>query len=189
VAQRRPARVDHDSIDHCAAVVGINTSALIESAIVGRPVLTILDDEFSATQEGTLHFEHLRRAGGGVLYEASSMSEHVGQLGAVLERDRSFEDRNRSFLEAFVRPRGLDRPAAPVLADAIELAAATGPRPQPDPPLAERASALAFRVAAPARMLLGRSSERRRKHAKAAREKRKAATVATADRRETGTLV
>jgi hypothetical protein len=179
----------HDSISHCAAVVGINTSALIESAILARPVLTILDDEFSATQEGTLHFEHLRRAGGGILYEASSMSEHLGQLGAVLGRDHGFEDRNRAFLEVFVRPRGLDRPAAPILADAIELAAATGPRPLPDPPPAERASAVVFRVAAPARGLLGRHSERRRKHAKAARAKRKAATLDTADRRETGTLV
>ena len=68
--RRRPGRRDvardfYDSIHHCAAVVGINTSALIESAIVGRPVLTILDAEFARPQDGTLHFAHLQRAGGG----------------------------------------------------------------------------------------------------------------------------
>ena len=35
-----------DSIYHAAAVVGINTTAQIESAIVGRPVHTVLADEF-----------------------------------------------------------------------------------------------------------------------------------------------
>ena len=179
----------HDSIHHCAAVVGINTSALIESAIVGRPVLTILDDDFAATQEGTLHFEHLRRAGGGVLYEASSLSEHMGQLGAVLERDRAFEERNRAFLEAFVRPHGLGTPAAPILADAIESAAARGPRTQSSRPLAERASALAFTATTPLRRALDRVSGRRRKHAKAKRDGRKAAAVPAVQANKAGSPV
>jgi hypothetical protein len=179
----------HDSIHHCAAVVGINTSALIESAIVGRPVLTILDDEFAATQEGTLHFEHLRRAGGGVLYEASSLSDHIEQLKAILERDRALEERNRAFLEVFVRPHGLATPAAPILADAIELAAAMGPRPQPDRPLAERTAALAFNAAVPLRRVLGRGSGRRRKQAEAERGRGGAATVPAAEGREAGSPV
>jgi hypothetical protein len=179
----------HDSIHHCAAVVGINTSALIESAIVGRPVLTILDDDFAATQEGTLHFEHLRRAGGGVLYEASSLSEHMGQLGAVLERGQAFEERNRAFLEAFVRPHGLETSAAPILADAIESAAAMGPRPQSGRPLAERASALAFTAAMPLRRALDRVSGRRRKQAKGKRGGRKAAAVPAVQAREAGSPV
>jgi hypothetical protein len=49
----------HDSIYHSAAVVGVNTSALIESAIVGRAVYTVLAPEFRDTQQGTLHFHHL----------------------------------------------------------------------------------------------------------------------------------
>ena len=183
----RASKADyHASIHHCAAVVGINTSALIESAIVGRPVLTILDDDFAATQEGTLHFEHLRRAGGGVLYEASSLGEHMGQLGAVLERDRAFEERNLAFLEVFVRPHGLETPAAPILADAIELAAARGPRVRSGQPLAERASAIAFNAAASFRRALDRRSRRRRKQAKAERGGPKAAAVLAAEGREAG---
>jgi hypothetical protein len=179
----------HDSIHHCAAVVGINTSALIESAIVGRPVLTILDEDFAATQEGTLHFEHLRRAGGGVLHEASSLRDHMEQLGAVLERDRAFEERNRAFLEVFVRPHGLHTPAAPILADAIEGAAARGPRPESARPLAERTSALAFKAALPLGRALDRRARRRRKQAKAERGDGKAAAVAAAERREAGSPV
>ena len=54
------ARRDYvDSMWHCAAVVGINTSAQIEAAIVGRPVFTIRDPHFAHAQDGTLHFRHL----------------------------------------------------------------------------------------------------------------------------------
>ena len=40
-------------------MVGINTTAQIEGAIVGRPVHTVLADDFRFTQEGTLHFHYL----------------------------------------------------------------------------------------------------------------------------------
>ena len=50
----------YDSIHHAAAVVGINTTAQIESAILGRPVHTVLDHEFERTQQGTLHFDYLK---------------------------------------------------------------------------------------------------------------------------------
>ena len=66
-----------DSIYHCAAVVGINTSALIESAIVNRPVCTWLAPRYRGTQEGTLHFHHLVQSNGGMLNVASTfLSTH-----------------------------------------------------------------------------------------------------------------
>jgi hypothetical protein len=136
----------HDTLEFCTAVVGINTSALIESAVVGRPVLTILAPEFEATQEGTIHFEHLRRAGGGVLVEAPNFERHIEQLATVLRGDDGFAARNRSFLQAFVRPHGLDRPAAPILADTLERAAAAGPRTRPARGLAGPPVRLAWRA-------------------------------------------
>ena len=45
---------------YSAAVVGLNTSAFIEAAVVGKPVLTITLPEISTfNQEGTLHFRYL----------------------------------------------------------------------------------------------------------------------------------
>jgi hypothetical protein len=107
-----------DSIFHSAAVVGINTSALIEAAIVGRPVHTVLAPEFAATQSGTLHFHHLASETGH-LHVARSLDEHAAQLEAALApTDQA--DRGRAFLASFVRPHGLDRAAAPLAVDAIE---------------------------------------------------------------------
>ena len=41
---------------HCDAVVGINTSAMIEAGVVGRPVLAMADAELAGSQEQTVHF-------------------------------------------------------------------------------------------------------------------------------------
>ena len=49
----------YDSLYHAKAVVGINTSALVDSAIVRKPVFTMLHEQFRETQTGTLHFSYL----------------------------------------------------------------------------------------------------------------------------------
>jgi hypothetical protein len=108
-----------DSIFHSAAVVGINTSAQIESAIVGRPVHSILAEEFSQTQEGTLHFRYLADEEFGHVRLARTLEAHAGQLERSL-RDGDRERLNERFLLRFVRPFGLDVPATALAADAVE---------------------------------------------------------------------
>lgn len=112
-----------DSIHHAAAVVGINTSAIIESLVQRRPVLTVRADAFRETQEGTLHFHYLLPGSGGAVQAAGSLAEHARQLSEVVARPEDVRDRIDAFLASFVRPHGLDRPATPVLADAIEALA------------------------------------------------------------------
>ena len=118
-----------DSMHHSHAVAGVNTSALIESGIVGRRVYSLLVPEFSATQDGTLHFQHLKNVEGGLLRLASTLDEHVGHLAAALEPQAADEDRTvRGFVQAFVRPHGLDVAAAPRFVAALESVAAEGRR-------------------------------------------------------------
>jgi hypothetical protein len=115
------SRADYfHSIVHSAAVIGINTTAEIESAIVGRSVFTILAPEFQATQQGTLHFEHLRNANGGLVHAAQSFGEHIDQLHHTLRNPQVDDARCRRFVEAFVRPHGIDVPATPKVVDALE---------------------------------------------------------------------
>ena len=113
-----------DSIYHSAGVVGINTTAEIESAIIGRSVYTITAPEFSDTQGGTLHFEHLRQVNGGLVHVAANLTEHTGQLDAALRNPGPDDERCRRFVEAFVRPQGLGVPSTPRLVDALEALAA-----------------------------------------------------------------
>ena len=111
-------------------MVGINTSAQIEAAIVDRPVHTILAEEFRRTQLGTLHFPYLIAEDFGHLYAARTLTEHAALLEGSLRGDDCHE-RNERFLRRFVRPFGLDVPAAPKVVEELEATAA-GPLPVPD---------------------------------------------------------
>ncbi len=125
------ARSDYyDSMYHSAAVVGVNTSALIESGIVGRPVYTVLTAEFAGQQEGTLHFQHLKNVNGGLLTVAASLEEHCEQLHDAVRRGNEPDPRSRAFVEAFVRPYGIDQPAAERFVAAVEAEAAVRPAPR-----------------------------------------------------------
>jgi hypothetical protein len=120
-------RIYFDSIFHSSGVVGINTSVFIESAIIRRPTFTLVSDAFRPTQDGTLHFAHLTGENDeGPLIVARSWDEHLEQLGETLRRPGMHDTRIERFLESFVRPHGLDVPAAPLAADAVEAAALLG---------------------------------------------------------------
>ena len=118
----------YDSMYHAHAVVGVNTSALIESGIVGRLVFSFQVPELSGTQEGTLHFQHLKR--GGLLQLAATLDEHVTQMEQSFESTERDRARVRAFIQLFVRPHGFDQAAAPLVADAIEAQAARRPAPR-----------------------------------------------------------
>jgi hypothetical protein len=117
-----PSKSDYfDSMFHSAAIVGLNTSALIEGGIVGRAVHTILLPEFHDNQEGTLHFRYL--LDGGLLRVSRDLDSHVAMLSASLATADSPVHHNRAFIEAFVRPLGLAQAATPIFADAVEAVA------------------------------------------------------------------
>ncbi len=113
------SRADYfDTLYHSAAVVGINTSAFIEAGIVGRPVHTIVLPEMADNQTGTVHFNYLLNAGGGLLEVAHSVDEHVRQLDASLAKADAGEV--KPFVREFVRPHGLDVAATPLFVELVE---------------------------------------------------------------------
>jgi hypothetical protein len=107
----------YDSIYHSVATVGINTSAMIESGILGKPVFTILAAQFRNTQQGTLHFSHLVE--GGLLRIAGSLDEHIGQLNSFFSGRAAHQKRIRQFIQTFVRPHGLEIECTPIFARAV----------------------------------------------------------------------
>jgi hypothetical protein len=124
----------YDSIFHSRAVVGISTSAMIEAAIIGRPVLTILDEDYYDSQLGALHFPYLLEAGGGAVRAAPSLDEHLADLSAVLaDPETEAPETARRFVARFVRPHGLERAATPILVDALEQLGTSSIGPERDP--------------------------------------------------------
>jgi hypothetical protein len=109
------SRTDYfDSIVHADAVVGVNTSALIESAILDRPVFAFPAPDFHLSQDELPHFRPLAGEGG-MLNFSASMAEHLAQLGRTLADASPDSGSRRRFVETFIRPRG----AAPSPTDRV----------------------------------------------------------------------
>ncbi|SME98531.1 hypothetical protein SAMN06265365_107178 [Tistlia consotensis] len=120
------ARADYfDSLWHAAAVVGINTSAMLEAGILGKRCYTVLDPEIAESQEGMVHFAHLTRDG--FLMAADGFAAHLAQLSRGLDASAEEAARIRRFVGDFLRPHGLDRPATPIAVAALESAAGLKP--------------------------------------------------------------
>ncbi len=118
-------RFYYDTLHHSAVVVGLNTTAEIEAAMLGVPVLTVLaeDDEIDG-QASTLHFHYILEENGGFVRAARSLAEHAMQLAAAL---RSGRGQPSETVKDFVRPWGWDTSAGVVIAEMAEgLAAGRG---------------------------------------------------------------
>ena len=111
-----------DSLHHAAAIVGLNTSALLEGAILGKPVLTVLTPPFYGNQEGTLHFRYLIAGNAPLLHVDRTLDGHAQRLEDVISGRDPDPDRSARFVRHFVRPGGLDTRATERVVDAIETA-------------------------------------------------------------------
>lgn len=118
---RHPRPADqalYDQLAHADAVVGLNTSAQIEAAILGKPVLTFAAGELAPGQAGSVHFFYLLDGSGGSVGYAATLADHTAQLERILVGDFD-QDAIAGFVRSFVRPHGLEQPVAPILAEAI----------------------------------------------------------------------
>ena len=145
-----------DSLYHSSAVVGLVTTAFLEAAIVGRPVLTFTLPEYRLHQEEMIHFRYLTELEGGLLHMAPDLETHLAQLADAVALDGRRDERNRRFLEAFVRPGGLDTPATPAFADALEQLQRQGASADPSLNITGWRRTLAVAAASRARSGIGR---------------------------------
>ena len=99
----------YDSLFHASAVVGINTSALIEAAILGKRSFTVADPRYQRTQEGTYHFQYLTK--GGILEKASDFPTHCKQLADELGQSQEKRRDLTRFIQGFVRPADSTSPS------------------------------------------------------------------------------
>ncbi len=109
-----------DTLYFTDVVVGLNTSAQLEAAVLNKPVLTLNVPEFSEGQEGTIHFHYLLKEKGGFVRRASSLETHLEDLKSVLGGDIDSEV-IKNFVKKFIRPQGLDKSAADATVDSIEF--------------------------------------------------------------------
>jgi hypothetical protein len=102
------------SMFYSRAVVGVNTTAMIEAAVVDKPCVTILTERYQATQTGRGHFQHLLKAD--FLEVARGFGESSEVIAHILAGEDVKAGNRRKFVHEFVRPCGLDRPVASLFA-------------------------------------------------------------------------
>lgn len=120
----------YDSLHHAAALVGLNTSAMLEASITATGVCTVLAPEFTGGQEQTLHFQYLRRENGGPLMVARDFEEHRQHLATVIQQADKAERRARQFVGTFIRPMGRHGRVDRMLVRELEKMAVAGKRPR-----------------------------------------------------------
>ena len=145
----RTQQAFYECLHHAAAVVGLNTSAELEAGIAGRPVFTLLSRQAGADgQSNTLHFDYLLSEHGGFVVCATDMAVHVAQLADALESPPDAAE-IRSFIDAFLRPAGVE-PASGVLARTLISTAAQLVSRRSEQPVAGRSQRSADGVLSPA---------------------------------------
>lgn len=111
----------YDTLYHCKAAVGVNTSAMLEAAILDKPCVTIMTDTYRKSQAESGHFQHLVRAD--FLETAHDYLQANDIIGRILEGEDGKAQNRRRFVREFIRPRGLVDPPGELVARIVELAA------------------------------------------------------------------
>ncbi len=117
-------RADYfDALYHASLLVGLNTSALIEASILGKPCFTVALAAHRGGQQETLHYHYLTAAR--ILHETRDLDRHCTELAAALHDTTDTNTEAEAFVADFIRPHGRDVAATPLFVDAIETATAT----------------------------------------------------------------
>lgn len=110
-----------NQLTHASCVFGLNTTAFLEAVVVGKPCLTIVADEFWATQGRTGHFRHLLK--GAFMEVSRDVAEVATRVSRILGGADELAEGRREFARWFLRPCGLELPVSPIVADVIERSA------------------------------------------------------------------
>jgi hypothetical protein len=109
------------TLRYSIATVGINTTGMIDAVIADQPCITIMPEQYRATQTQAVHFQHLLESG--ALEVVSDAAQCVDAVERLWNGVDSKKEARRRFVRQFVRPHGLARAAGEMAAQAIEIAA------------------------------------------------------------------
>ncbi|MBI2056321.1 MAG: hypothetical protein HYT37_02985 [Candidatus Sungbacteria bacterium] len=101
-----------------AAVVGANTTGIIDAMVMGKPAIGILTGEYGKTQEQTKHFRQLLEAD--VLKLVRNTEKFPAAVHAILEGKDEHREKRQQFIKRYIRPRGVETPAGEAAAREVE---------------------------------------------------------------------
>lgn len=111
-------QLSYDSMYFAEAVININTSAMIEAMIIGKPVFAMMIEKYQKTQNEAQHFRQLLGARALMLIRTDEDLRSL--LGKVLQGEDPTRTERQVFIRQFVRPRGLGTSAGAQAANIVE---------------------------------------------------------------------
>jgi hypothetical protein len=122
----RASQADYfDSVFHSDAVVGVNTSAFLEAAIINRPVHAHLPQHDADNQLQMAHLASLTTDKGGPVTVSRTATELRASLARIMADSSPWHEANATFAAALAGP-GDPGHAADTLADLIEALVSSG---------------------------------------------------------------
>jgi len=110
-----------------AGSIGLNTTAMLEAAVVGRPCVAVVTDEYRRSQSERAHFQQMLR--GGFLETPRSAEETVALMARIVAGRDELGEARKSFVQRFFRPLGESEPVSSLYAQAIERSVEPGALP------------------------------------------------------------
>jgi hypothetical protein len=117
-----------ETLYHSSAVLGLNTTAMVETAIVDKPCLTLLVNRYANTQELSGHFHHLTDAG--FMHITHSLDETADEIRRIMDGEDPYKSQRKAFVKYFVRPNGLALASSAVMQHTLEGLASGNPLPE-----------------------------------------------------------
>ena len=102
---------------HADAVIGINTSGMIDAVLADRPTFSVRLPRYAQTQAEAKHFRYLEDDG--ALYLSDDLTGFCENLIRLFGGEDPKAENRRAFAVKFARPRGLDRSAGDVIAEGV----------------------------------------------------------------------
>ena len=113
------SRMDYvTTLRYALAIIGVNTSAMVEAAAADIPCITVVTDRYEASQAGRAHFKMLME--GDYVEIADGLVAGVDAVATIASGVDSKADERKRFAETFIRPKGIGTSAATIMADEIE---------------------------------------------------------------------
>jgi hypothetical protein len=119
------------SVYFSEAAIGLNTTAMVDAIVIGKPCITWLRSSSSATQWRAVHFQDLLRSRATYLANSAAECAILIQDLAIKKNDPLVGARLK-FVETFLRPNGIIVPAAEHAGRYLEILAGV-PQAQPLP--------------------------------------------------------
>jgi hypothetical protein len=106
-----------NSMKHAELVVGLNTSAFIDSIIMDKPTFSIAIDEYIQTQSGAQHFQQLVNED--VIYLVSTFDGLIDGIERVMLGEDPKKSLRHDFVKTFIWPN--DTPASKYISSNIKV--------------------------------------------------------------------